>query len=235
MGWTSYRADHYKWSGKSRIVDRKAECDAYFMEGLNKGHFEVLKSAMVGTTYYAAVKSLKKAITDEQGNFKYVDLSENEQEVWAAIFLTSTDMKDYYNFSYKDMDETCGPCYNECPVGILKLLTPTESKNANDWRNACLEYHKKKKEDVNDISKLRVGSKVKFIANGREYIMRKEYGCAYLMNGKLKKISTRWTNGIANATTKCIKSWGYEVIHAATKEEEAILRKQKLESVGVTV
>ena len=29
------------------------------MEGLNRGHYEVLKSAMVGIVYYAAVKKLK--------------------------------------------------------------------------------------------------------------------------------------------------------------------------------
>ena len=233
MGWTSYRAEHYKRSGKNRVVDRKAECDAYFMEGLNKGHFKVLKSTMVGSTYYAAVKSLKKAIKDKQGNIEYVYLPENEQGVWAAIFLTSTDMKDYYNFSYKDMDETCGPCHNECPVSILKLLTKTESKYANDWRQACWDYHSKKKNNLNDISKLRVGSKVKFVANGKEYIMRKEFGCAHLVNGKLKRIDTKWTNGINRSTTRCIKSWGYEVLHSATKGEEKILREQRIKMLNI--
>ena len=233
MGWCSYHAEHYKRSGKNRVVDRKAECDAYFMDGLNKGHFKVLKSSMVGTTYYAAVKSLKKAIKDKQGNIEYVDLPENEQGVWAAIFLTSTDMKDYYNFSYKDMDETCGPCHNECPISILKLLTKTESKYANDWRQACWDYHNKKKNNLNDISKLRVGSKVKFVANGKEYIMRKEFGCAHLVNGKLQRIDTKWTNGINRATTRCIKSWGYEVLHSATKEEEKILREQKIKMLNI--
>lgn len=233
MGWTSYRAEHYKWSGKNRIVDRKAECDAYFMEGLNRGHFKVLKSAMVGSTYYAAVKLLKKAIKDEQGNTQYVDLPENEQDVWAAIFLTSTNMKDYYNFSYKDMDESCGPCHNECPVSILKLLTPTNSEYANRWRKACWDYHNGKKNNKNDISNLRVGSKVKFTANGKEYIMRKEYGCVHLVNGVVKKIDTKWMDGINRATTRCIKSWGYEVIHSATKEEEKILREQRLRNIHI--
>lgn len=44
MGWTGYYATHYK-NGK---IDRKAECDAYFMEGLNRGNFKVLKSTMKG-------------------------------------------------------------------------------------------------------------------------------------------------------------------------------------------
>ena len=53
MGWTEYRASYFK-SGK---VDRKAECDAYFLEGHNRGHFDVLKSVVIGSVYYAAIKN----------------------------------------------------------------------------------------------------------------------------------------------------------------------------------
>ena len=58
MGWTEYHATHYK-HGK---IDRKAECDELFNDFMvdknnNRiGKFEVLKSTMVGSTYYAAVK-----------------------------------------------------------------------------------------------------------------------------------------------------------------------------------
>ena len=55
MGWTSYHANYYKKNGE---IDRKAECDAYWQEGLKRGHFKVLRSSMVGSTYYAAVKPL---------------------------------------------------------------------------------------------------------------------------------------------------------------------------------
>ena len=55
MGWTSYHATYYKRNGS---IDRKAECDAYFLEGLNRGHYEVLKSAVVGSVCYAAVRNL---------------------------------------------------------------------------------------------------------------------------------------------------------------------------------
>ena len=48
MGWTSYHATHYSKTG---TIDRKAECDGYFMEGLNRGHYRVEKSAMVGSVY----------------------------------------------------------------------------------------------------------------------------------------------------------------------------------------
>ena len=37
MGWTSQHADYYK----KGTIDRKRECDAYWEEGLNKGHFKI--------------------------------------------------------------------------------------------------------------------------------------------------------------------------------------------------
>ena len=159
MGWTSYHATHYK-NGK---VDRKAECDAYFMEGLNRNHFNVLKSSMVGSTYYAAVSPLKRSNgKDDNGNYIYVDIPESEQEVIGVVFLTSTDSKDYYNFSYKNLDETCGPHRYDCPKGILDLLTPTENEYALAWRKACRENLAKKK-NPNALSKLPVGTVIKIV------------------------------------------------------------------------
>lgn len=166
MGWTEMRATHYK-NGK---VDRKAECDAYFMESLNRGFYDVLKSSMVGSTYYAAVKPLKKSGgKDENGEYIYVDIPKNEQRVFAAVFLTSTNSKDYYNFAYKDMDESYGPCQCDCPKGILDLLTPTENEFANAWRTKCYE-NLGKKQDKNSLSKLPIGSEIKFtLYDGKEY------------------------------------------------------------------
>jgi hypothetical protein len=159
MGWTSYHASHYK-NGR---VDRKAECDAYFLEGLNRGYFDVLKSSMVGSTYYAAVKPLKKSGgKDKNGNYIYVDMPEEEQRVFAVVFLTSTDKKDYFNFSYKDMCESMGPYECDCPKSILDLLSPTDNENAKEWRKACYERHaNKKKYKTSSLSRLPVGSVIR--------------------------------------------------------------------------
>lgn len=133
MGWTSYHASFYK-NGK---IDRKAECDSIMncdMVG-NKGRYEVLKSAMVGSTYYAAVK---KTI------FKTGAKPEKES-VFGVVMLTSVNNKDYFNFSYKDMDESAGPGYYDCPKGILDVLTPTEYEWAKEWRERCYENIKRKR------------------------------------------------------------------------------------------
>ena len=156
MGWTSYCATHYK-NGK---VDRKAECDNIFNDNMVSwgddhkviGKYEVLKSSMVGSTYYAAVKKTKFA-TETEPEVSYV---------FGAVCLTSTNMKDYYNFAYKDMDESCGPYQCDCPKGILDLLSPTESEYALQWRKQCYENLTQKK-NPNILSKLPVGSIVKVI------------------------------------------------------------------------
>lgn len=163
MGWTSYNATHYKYVAGRKVVDRKAECDAYFMEGLNRGHYNVLKSAMVGSTYYAAVQIMKKYVgEDENGKSIYEDLPENARETFAAIFLTSTNMKDYFNFSYKEMTENSGPYKYDCPKGILDLLPPTDNEYALNWREECYKKIAAKK-DPNALKNLPVGTKIKVI------------------------------------------------------------------------
>ena len=113
---------------------------------------------MVGSTYYGAIQRLVKyAGNNEKGERIYVPRSENEKSIFAAIFLTSTDAKDYYNFSYKEMDETVGPCYYDCPKGILDLLTPTNNEWANNWRTKCREQLEKKK-NPNSLNKLPEGT-----------------------------------------------------------------------------
>lgn len=164
MGWTSYHANYYKNNGD---IDRKRECDAYFEEGLNKGFYKIVRSTIKGSVYYAAVKALMKMSGEN-----YVEIPESEQKVFAVVFLTKTDKNDYFNFAYKDMDESMGPCYYDCPVSILNLLSETDSEYANSWRNKCRENNNKKN-SPNSLSKLPVGTSIKFTFNGKETIATK--------------------------------------------------------------
>ena len=192
MGWTSYHATHYK-NGK---VDRKAECDAYFLEGLNRGHYEVVKSAMRGAIYYAAVKHLVKYVgRDEDGKSIYESLPKEDQSTFAAVFVTSVDNNDYYNFSYKDMEESMGPCYYDCPVNILNVLSPTDSEFANNWREQCRQ---KAKGTSKLLRNLPVGTKIQVTMPFETRLFKKDervvlekykplYGNSYwLANGYIK-------------------------------------------------
>lgn len=160
MGWTGCHATHYKRNGD---IDRKAECDGYFLEGLNAGHYRILKSVMVGSIYYAAIQNLKRyAGRDDAGNSIYEDIPEQQQtETWAMVIITQTDRKDYFNFYHKEMDETMGPCYYDCPMSILKLLSPTDNKYALSWRGKCKQRAEQKK-SPDALSKLPVGTTIQF-------------------------------------------------------------------------
>ena len=122
MGWTHCFDGRRKADG---TIDRKYECDrlctwkCYDAEGKITSSGKVLKSAMVGSVYYAAVEN-------------------KDGKVWAAVFLTCGRTKwDGTAWGYKEMDETMGPCECKCPASILALLTPTDSQWANEWREKC--------------------------------------------------------------------------------------------------
>jgi hypothetical protein len=119
MGWTFYDSHFTKPNGE---VDRKAELDSGFAD-----QYTVVKSAMVGTVYYAAIKD------------------NNSQEVFAWIALTSSDKHGGCNFGYKGGDEGFGWNEARCPASIIKLLSPTDNKSAMDWRMRCIENAASKK------------------------------------------------------------------------------------------
>lgn len=142
MGWTYYTAKFWK-KGK---IDRKAECDEHLTWSNENGVRRVLKSAMVGSTYYGAIEHIKP---------------NGDRRVWCAIFLTSVDG---WDFGYKDMDETCGPYQYDCPKSILDLLTPTDNEFALKWRKACydnLEKKKAKRKNPNSLANLPIGSQIR--------------------------------------------------------------------------
>lgn len=156
MGWTYIEATHYK-NGK---VDRKAECDAYFSEGLNRGSVRILESSLVGSTYYAAIQEVTKYVGEDADGKRIYEPVE-DGEVWAVVFRTDVDNTQCYNFGYKYMDETMCPGAYSCPKKILKLLTPTDNEWANEWRNKCQRPK---------LAGIKIGDKI--IANG-EVLLQK--------------------------------------------------------------
>ena len=113
MGWTTIRANHFK-NGK---VDRLQEI--YDMwENQNEGRTHVVKMSLVGTVVYGAIQVVETGM------------------VWGLVVLTSVKRED---FSYKDLDESCGPYSYNCPVTILELLSPTTNENSLEWRKRCYE------------------------------------------------------------------------------------------------
>lgn len=64
-------------------------------------------------------------------------------KTWALIILmhTSRNPEARPNFHYKEMDETMGPSQDNCPDWILDLLSHTENRYANKWRERCRAHN----------------------------------------------------------------------------------------------
>ena len=204
MGWTSCHVEPtYNPKTKKYTLDRKAECDKLFNQDMvtydgNKviGKFEVLKSCMVGSTYYAAVRRTRFETETEFENIY----------VFAAIVLTSVNNKDWFNFSYKDMDETVGPYQYDCPKSILDLLYPTDNEYAKKWRERChITLEKKKNPDA--LGNLPVGSEIKYVNHKGEEVILFKHPAAY----QFKRPFWMCMNRDAYISPKHIPS-NYEVI-----------------------
>lgn len=117
MGWTfSYKPASQ--SATDYLRKKVLDCEN------EHGTWKTLAASQVGNTVYAAVERVKVS---------------GERYVFAAVILTKADNRSAYNFGWKDIDESSGPYRIDCPERILKLLTPTDNENANQWRLSCRE------------------------------------------------------------------------------------------------
>ena len=171
MGWTkNFIATEWKICGGRRVVDRQKECDRLLNQKLYDskgssdrndweviGTMKVLKSAMVGSVYYAATEVKRKG---------------QEPYVTAAVFLTCGKSPDGTVWGYKDMDERMGPYEDKCPASILALLTPTDNKDAIEWRARCRENIRIKAEErKNGPRPLYAPTGVRMWVDGRSWLI----------------------------------------------------------------
>ena len=106
----------YATEWKNGQIDRVAEMRKRFKDGA------IVKDALVGSTYYAAVK------TDDSN---------------VAIFVGLTSV-DKFEFLYKYMDASMGPYVYDCPESILKLNT-SHNGFTDEWIEKCREKRKNKR------------------------------------------------------------------------------------------
>jgi hypothetical protein len=123
--------------GATGIYAIPADKRAYLRSEIERGgQHEVLKDAMVGSCYYAAVKHL----APERGG-----------HIFGVACPTSISGRGYdRQFIYKMMDESVGPVESACPIGILDLLSPLDDASDSsgwqrNWRQRCRERHEAKR------------------------------------------------------------------------------------------
>src|ERR1017187_8230297 len=95
----------------------RAFFEAEFPETLTQ-RGEILACATVGGTFYAAV------------------CDKDSGSTWALVIMIIRS-RGYWNFTYKEMDETMGPAEDRCPARILDMLSPTRNEYASGWPRRC--------------------------------------------------------------------------------------------------
>lgn len=125
MGYTSWIASHYKRGRIDRVAEIISDLTTTYGDNAKQ---TVLKIAQVGSTLYSAVRK-----TDASGGDRVIGV------------VTATWTKDG-EIGAKHVTEFEGPYQIACPESILKLLSPTESEWAREWREKCHAYNAHMKE-----------------------------------------------------------------------------------------
>lgn len=163
MGWlfmSRASLDGHK-SAKS-YLDAQFTYERLQQEGSTRG-LKVLSSSCPGNrVYYAATQEMANGVGGE---------------IFAIVCLVRWNPRDKegYIFGYKDMEESMGPCEDECPARILDMLSPTDNKNALDWRARCRANNALRSRKLNDGDRIRLPEPITFVDGhkGQEFIVRR--------------------------------------------------------------
>lgn len=128
------------------------------------GHYE--RSTLVKyLTDGNGVKTIKHCLV---GNNLWC-VHEHDGQRWACLYLLRGSPRikdDPCNWGYKEIDESMGPNEISFPYTWLDLLTPTDSKYANEWRTRVKARGEK-------LQKVTVGSKWQGYGHTFEIIKRR--------------------------------------------------------------
>jgi len=109
------------------------------------------------------------------GNHLWLVLQGNEKadKPWATVMLCLISC-DKGQWGYKDMDESAGPSYYDCPVLLIKLVESMAggeppNEYAKNWRQKCRDYAARRKEN----SKPKVAGTVVELYGKQYKLMRK--------------------------------------------------------------
>lgn len=124
-------------------------------------------------------------------------------EVWGLVILVTYPKNDWENIRFKYVSEEMGPVESQCPVRILDLLTPTDSKYAQEWRDRCYANARKVTPTFGDT--VRFSHPITF-TNGRD-----EDTFTVVRYGQRGKCYQSVTHGF-KARISNIKSRKYEIV-----------------------
>lgn len=96
-------------------------------------HAEIEQNVFVGEVIDHAIK----------GTVIYAAVRHPDGYVYGAVVETWKDNHEKDYWIYKVITEDMGPCEQKCPLRILRLLSPTDSKWAMEWRDECYKQFRR--------------------------------------------------------------------------------------------
>lgn len=81
-------------------------------------------------------------------------------DVFVALYLLQ---KDGSEWGYKDMDDTCGPYYYDCPISFINRTVDSGralKSNTTAWHDQVRAYHAKSRERRKNAASMRAGMKI---------------------------------------------------------------------------
>lgn len=118
MGWTSSR----EWPKRADVVS------SILRESNSPGR-RILKHSLVGNHLWAAHE---------------VDRAEGGAVRFVVLYLLEYN-RDAGCYAYKDMDESMGPYYYDCPASVIKAAGPAPDAACAAWREKCAKHAESKK------------------------------------------------------------------------------------------
>lgn len=143
----------YNWQQKKDIVEHCLD----FGE-----NYKVLKHSVKGNHLWVLAQHIK----DNKPGVMFI-----------ALFLLS---KSQGEWGYKDLDDTCGPYYYDCPISYVKAVKESGrelSKTSSEWMEKVEQHHTIVAEKRKKSKALKPGDKVNF--QGVIYQLIKKYGGRY--------------------------------------------------------
>lgn len=124
MGWTFA----YSATTKQHVVEECLRDVTYETEAASS---KAIAHSLVGNHLWYVIEQTQKAT--------------GEAERVICLSLIQFDRRDRI-YGHKDMTESCGPCYYDCPLGFLDMVPPSTSTFAEGWREKVREHHAAKGE-----------------------------------------------------------------------------------------
>jgi hypothetical protein len=94
---------------------------------------------------------------------------------WIGLYLIKGNNNSQYGWGYKDIDESMGPNYHNCPLAYIELVEAHEKANgygpqgyAAEWRKQVREYWEKSKRKLVPGTKIRLYG-IEYTVLGRPY------------------------------------------------------------------